>query len=203
MKKSKIKDGLYTVGFMFATTFVTVSAVSLLQIATADIVSRNESLYIKEAILRSARIDIPETPEDTAALYDKIVKPAPGLPVAFTVGPEAEKLALIRSGPGLWGEITAVVCFNMITGEIVGISFTAHNETPGLGARIEEPWFQRQFFGKRGPLELVPEGTGSDNPVKVDAITGATITSKAVRDIVNKTVSEAENTQTLKKTEQI
>lgn len=193
MKKSKIKDGLYTVGFMFAATLVTVSAVTILHSATADVVRRNESLYIKEAVLRSARIDIPANPEEIAALYDDLVSPVPDVPACFTIGTDAEKLALIRSGPGLWGEITAVVCVNTLTEKLIGISFTSHNETPGLGARIEERWFQKQFYGKDVPLELVPEGTGSDDPNKIDAITGATITSKAVRDIVNKTVIEAEN----------
>jgi len=202
VKQNRLKDGLYTVGFMFAVTLVTVSAVSILHSATADVVKRNESLYIKEAVLRSARIDIPESPEDIAALYDDLVKPVPGLPDSFTIGTDAAKLALIRSGPGLWGEITAVVCVNTSTEKLVGISFTSHNETPGLGARIEERWFQEQFLGKKGVLELVPEGTGSDNLNKIDAITGATITSKAVRDIVNKTVTEAANMTLLQHTEQ-
>ncbi len=38
----------------------------------------------------------------------------------------------------------------------------------------------------------MPEGTGSSRPDEIDAITGATVTSKAVRDIVNRASTEAD-----------
>ena len=49
-----------------------------------------------------------------------------------------------------------------------------HLETPGLGARIEEEEFLDQFIGK---------------PEKIDAITGATISSTAVIDTVEELIS--------------
>jgi Na+-transporting NADH:ubiquinone oxidoreductase subunit C len=107
------------------------------------------------------------------------------------IGYEKGKCAFVRSGPGLWGEIEAVVCFDTQTDSLVGVTFTKQNETPGLGGRIEENWFQQQFFGKKGNLALRPEGTRSASPEEIDAITGATITSKAVRDIVNASSKEA------------
>ena len=70
-----------------------------------------------------------------------------------------------------------------------------HNETPGLGARIEEAWFQRQMAGKTGPFVLKPEGTRSEAPTEIDAITGATLSSAAVRDILNAVVRDANETR--------
>ncbi len=72
-----------------------------------------------------------------------------------------------------------------------GIAFVRQNETPGLGARITEPWYGEQIKHKTGGLRLVSEGTGSSDAAEIDAITGATITSKAVRDILNTLVDDA------------
>ena len=191
MKKSKTKERIYTVAFMLAVTIVTVSAVSGLHLATNDIVRRNADLFRCRAVLRAAQIAIPSSPAEVAATYERLVKPVPGIPDCYTVGPEMRKCVFLRTGPGLWGDITAAVCFDTETESIVGVTFTEHNETPGLGGRIEEKWFQQQFIGKRTPLTLLPEGTESESRNEVDAITGATITSSAVRDIVNRSAIEA------------
>ena len=199
MKKSKTKDRLYTVMFMLIATLITVSAVSALHIATGDLVKRNQDLFIRKAILSSARVELPDGPADISALYDELVKPLEGVKDCFMIGSDTGKCAFVRSGPGLWGEITAVVCFDTASESLVGVTFTKQNETPGLGARISETWFQEQFLGKKGHLKLMPEGTGSSELGEIDAITGATITSKAVRDIVNSASKEAETMATLQR----
>ncbi|NLG24948.1 MAG: FMN-binding protein [Clostridiales bacterium] len=58
----------------------------------------------------------------------------------------------------------------------VTVGGDSFNETPGLGARAQEPEFGAQFVGKTYPVAL---GEG------IDAISGATITSTAVVDAVN------------------
>ncbi len=191
MKKNKTQERVRTVLFMLAVTLVTVSAVSGLHIATDDIVRRNENLFLRTAVLRSAGLELPSTPAEISSKYDELVRAVPEVPDCYTVGAADEKCVFVRTGPGLWGDITAVVCFDTATDSIVGVTFTKQNETPGLGGRIDEEWFQTQFRGKQAPVELVPEGTASARPGEVDAITGATITSKAVRDIVNRASVEA------------
>ena len=57
-------------------------------------------------------------------------------------------------------------------GKVAGISIISHNETPGLGANVEKKEFLGQFKGKGSEDKLE---IGED----IDAITGATITSKA------------------------
>jgi len=98
----------------------------------------------------------------------------------------------IRSGAGLWGRIDAAVgVINSDDGPtLAGVAFLDQNETPGLGARITEDWFTAQVRGKRGTIRLVPEKTRSEAPDEIDAITGATVTSTAVRDIFNRVLSQ-------------
>lgn len=91
-------------------------------------------------------------------------------------------------GAGLWGPISLLVGFTESLDELTGIGIFSQNETPGLGARIEEEWYRMQFVGKRGPFVLVDEGM-ADAPDEIDAITGATRTSLAMRDIINEAVT--------------
>jgi electron transport complex protein RnfG len=74
-------------------------------------------------------------------------------------------------------------------GVIKGVRILEHQETPGLGSKIneihpgeKEPHFLRQFIGKNGKTVAVKKD--------IDAITGATISSKAVTDAINKAVAE-------------
>lgn len=94
-------------------------------------------------------------------------------------------------GKGLWGTMRALVATTPDLQTLLGISVYEQSETPGLGGRIEEDWFTSQFkhkkiLGTAGPveLELVPEGQADLSPDQVRQVTGATITSKAVIDML-------------------
>ena len=70
-------------------------------------------------------------------------------------------------------------------GAITGLQVLSHTETPGLGAKITTPAFRDQFKNKRiGQIVLK-----KDDPAKgqIDAITGATISSRAVAKAVGST----------------
>ncbi len=61
--------------------------------------------------------------------------------------------------------------------KVINITILGHAETPGLGDIIETPDFQKQFYGKRTDNMQVVKTTGTD---KIQAISGATISSRAV-----------------------
>ena len=75
--------------------------------------------------------------------------------------------------------------------QVLGVTFVQHNETPGLGARISETWFKHQFRNAQGPFGLVPE-TARAKSGEMNAITGATITSTAVCDMLNELLENAQ-----------
>jgi electron transport complex protein RnfG len=86
-------------------------------------------------------------------------------------------VALEAAGKGYKGEIGLVVAIDTKTGNVIGVAVTTHSETPGLGARAKtDPAFAAQFKGASasGPAKLTQDG-GS-----INAISGATITSRAV-----------------------
>jgi len=86
-------------------------------------------------------------------------------------------VAFETKGGGYGGDVGVMVAVSVETGKIRGVSVTTHNETPGLGARVEtDEDFKSQFQG-------VP--IGSQPKVKPDggditALSGATVTSRAV-----------------------
>jgi len=175
---------------MFTLSLVLITCVSALHLATAERVERNADLFLQRAVLEVAGVPVPDGPADVAELFRNTVSTnAVGGPACFyvrTLGTGSlQAIVFRRQARGLWGVIDAVVGLDPENRTFLKIRFLNHNETPGLGARIEEPWFQEQTAGKSGPFVLKAEGTRSAEPTEIDAITGATITSSAVRDLLN------------------
>lgn len=89
------------------------------------------------------------------------------------------------SPEGYGGAIELLVGVNN-EGYVTGVQVLSHAETPGLGANILKESFRGQFIGKQAPIEVVK---GSAEEGEISAITGATITSRAITQGVNQAVS--------------
>jgi Na+-transporting NADH:ubiquinone oxidoreductase subunit C len=109
---------------------------------------------------------------------------------------EGEEVAIIPLiGKGLWGPIWGYVALESDFNTIYGATFDHKTETPGLGAEIKESWFSAPFVGKKiydesGNLVSINVVKGSadpDNPHAVDGITGGTITSNGVDEMLERT----------------
>lgn len=101
-------------------------------------------------------------------------------------------------GKGLWGAIWGFVGLEADYATIFGASFDHKTETPGLGAEIKTPFFEDQFAGKEinygGKLFEVTKGAGSSSTnYQVDGITGGTITSKGVEEMLVRTFGIYQN----------
>lgn len=83
---------------------------------------------------------------------------------------------------GYGGEIDLIVGIKK-DGTLSGIKVVSNSETAGLGAKCTDEKFTKQFEGKCLPLSVVKTGAKADN--EVSAITGATITTKAISSGVN------------------
>jgi len=94
-------------------------------------------------------------------------------------------------GPGLWSIIEIVVGIYPDFEKLYGIRVVSQAETPGLGGRISEPQFQARFKDVviKPSLRIVKFASA---PNEVDAVTGASKTSKALEIIINKAAAEAE-----------
>ncbi len=91
-------------------------------------------------------------------------------------------------GSGLWGAIWGYVSLKSDFNTIAGTNFDHASETPGLGSQIAEKEFENQFKGKKiydqegnfRSVEVTRRDVDPDDPHKVDAISGGTMTSNAV-----------------------
>lgn len=94
----------------------------------------------------------------------------------------------ITSSEGYNGEIKLSIGITN-DGVLNGYAITEIGETPGLGMKSQEPKFKDQFNGKatEQDFEVTKTGAAADN--EIDAISGATITSRAVTHAVNAGVS--------------
>lgn len=99
-------------------------------------------------------------------------------------GEELVGYVLKVSSKGFHGAIDFVVAISN-DDMISGIKVLSHSETPGLGAKVEEEKFTSRFSNKKTTeyLEAVKTAPSKDN--EVEAISGATTSSKASINAVN------------------
>ena len=97
-------------------------------------------------------------------------------------------------GKGLWGPIWGYVALEDDYQTVYGASFDHKSETPGLGAEIKYDKFLDQFPGKKimqgndyKKLKVIKPGKEADPDHAVDGITGGTITSKGVEEMMDRT----------------
>ena len=93
-------------------------------------------------------------------------------------------------GKGLWGPVWGYLALESDGNTVVGATFDHKSETPGLGAEITTPMFTDQFPGKKiseagmfKSISVVKAGTSAGD-YAVDGISGGTITSNGVNDML-------------------
>lgn len=95
-------------------------------------------------------------------------------------------------GSGLWGAVWGYVALEGDWNTIYGVVFDHAGETPGLGAEIAGTKFMSQFVGKKlfsgndlvGITVLKGDGSSRGNDHAVDAVSGGTITSRGVENMI-------------------
>lgn len=95
---------------------------------------------------------------------------------------KAKGVAFEASGKGFGGDIGVMMGVDLETGQLLGAGVTTHSETPGLGARAkDDPAFGAQFKGMSIDQDFSVKTDGGG----VDAVSGATITSRGVCGALN------------------
>jgi Na+-transporting NADH:ubiquinone oxidoreductase subunit C len=114
--------------------------------------------------------------------------------VYFVKRPDSGKIQQIVLpvyGQGLWSTLYGYLAVKSDLSTVQGLTFYEHAETPGLGGEVDNPawksqWEGRQIYGPDGePKAEVFKGTApKDNPYAVDGLSGATITSRGVTNLI-------------------
>ncbi|HEY5680860.1 MAG TPA: NADH:ubiquinone reductase (Na(+)-transporting) subunit C [Pseudomonadales bacterium] len=102
----------------------------------------------------------------------------------------ATRLVLPVHGRGMWSTIYGYVALDADLTTVAALVIHRHGETPGVGDRIQDPawrakWRGKRAFGPDGAVAIhVARGGNGQQPGRVDTITGATVTSEAVGQLV-------------------
>lgn len=123
------------------------------------------------------------------------IRRLPNNALVFDVVEGGELRALIFpiEGYGLWGTLYGYIALAPDARTVVGITFYKHKETPGLGGEVDNPrwkalWPGRLAFNDRGKVTLGVKkgaaGSVKEDPYNVDGLSGATITSRGVTNLV-------------------
>ncbi len=103
-------------------------------------------------------------------------------------------------GKGLWSSLYGYLALESDLNTVRGLTFYRQGETPGLGAEIQSRWFQEEFKGKtildaKGRLVSITVLKGKTDPSspqaahQVDGISGATLTTRGVTELLMKSLS--------------
>jgi Na+-transporting NADH:ubiquinone oxidoreductase subunit C len=199
-----IKRRLFSVVYMFGLTFFFTALVSTIYEVNRERIAINEEIKLQRVALEVLGME-PEqgTPDKRVReIFGRRVKVEEKegriLYRGFTEdGKTLVGYAFPLYGAGFWGPIYGMMGVDPQLERVIGVSFYRHSETPGLGGRITEAWFKDQFAGKRllprgkegKYFSLVTPGTAQAEG-DLDAITGATGTSRAVDRLLDETLKD-------------
>ena len=150
------------------------------------LIQANREKELKESIFKV----LPEAKD-----YRKAEKGLAGENIVVYLGLDEDKkpvgVAFKADGGGFQGNVGVMVGLDLEYQSLKGIEILDQLETPGLGERIRETEFKEQFKGVevRPRLEYI-KYRKPEKPNQIQAITGATISSKAVVTNINKAVEK-------------
>ena len=174
MKKMNLKDILIPT---IALLVICLVATTLLA-GTNMITKEKIALNAVETEKASRMLVLPEGKE-----YGEVTTLESGITYCIGTNEAGEEVGYVftTGAKGYGGTVSVMVGIGK-DGIITGLEILSHSETPGLGANAVKPDFKDRFIGKSGELTVDKNSNDGQN---VQAITAATITSKAVVSAVN------------------
>lgn len=186
--------------FLYVSALVLIIAVglSVVSIGLKPKQEANKQAEKAQQILKAAGYNVERT--QAIALFESVAKPYPQNgereKYAIRCADGTTGMVVSLSGKGLWGAIWGYAVLSSDNTTIKGVSFSHKSETPGLGAKISEDDFTQRFVGKKlydedgqfVSVRVMPKGKYGDvqEVNRVDAISGATITSRGVDAMLSK-----------------
>lgn len=184
---------------LFIISAVAACALALTNYVTAPTIEQmniETNTIARQEVLSEAKDFEAVSEEDVAKIAEKIGMEKPEELLEIYIGKNGDEVVgyTVKTGPtsGFSGEVQVLTGVSS-EGVITGITIIKHNETPGLGALATGDW-KDQFTGKSAGEELTVVKTApTADSNEIQAITGATITSKAVTSGVNVSIQVYQN----------
>lgn len=196
-EKLYMKKDSNTYIFIYITALVVVVAVVLTLVSTGLKPRRdmNKQAEKCQQILRAAGHDIDRSKAVEA--FSNLATPLTddGRKYRVICSDGSKGIAVHLDGKGVWGPIWGYAVVSEDGQTLKGVSFDHKSETPGLGAKITDEAFLNSFKGKKlydkdgnfVSVRVLKPGTASEiaEENRVDAISGATLTSRGVDEMLS------------------
>lgn len=195
MKKT---SPLYVMLFIIIISAVCGVAISVVHYLTLDTLESNARLARSRTIVNAFDLTVSE---QTSSAYDTALSNhivASNLLAGqrhwevFVSKDAPYPVGFIFRGMGFWDAITGIMVLSADLQTILKVDIIEQKETPGLGARIEEPAFKEQmrgfpidWHGPTGKRVVFGEAGNRDGKHQINAITGASQTSMALERMIN------------------
>jgi len=162
----------------------------VIDLATGEYVEGIDALSFDQ---RRAAKD-PETSRPAPTNRAKVRRlPAHAVVYVIKDGSEETGLVLPIEGSGLWSTLYGFLALDSDARTVRGITFYSHGETPGLGGEVDNPRWKSRWAGRLAfddawmPALRVKKGIAGPSdtdPYQVDGLSGATITSNGVTNMI-------------------
>ena len=177
---------------LFLITAIVTFALAFVNSLTEPVIAMNTEQKITEA--QQAVLDADEFSDDLDTANIRLSETGvsvDALKLGFTDGECVGYVVTTTCSEGYGGDIQVMVGINNEGGEntVNKIEILSLSETPGLGANAQKDTFKDQYGGKEAGITVKKGGGATGN--EIDAISGATITSKAVTKAVNAALEAA------------
>lgn len=170
---------------VLSAVLLVISLVVALLLAFTNSVTKDK---IKENTIREQNAAKQEVLPEASTFEETAFSDETGMVKAVFAGKDAAESTVgwcVNVTPSGYGGELDIMVGILNNGTVSGMKVVSHSETAGLGAKAAEHDFSSQFFGKKTdePLSVIKNGTPRDS--EIVAISGATITSTAVKNGVN------------------
>lgn len=188
MKKRNSREILRMVVALFAISLVCSAILGAVNAVTKDKIAAIEA-ETRAAAMREVLPEAAAFTDVSAFLTDefKAENAVTGIFEATAADGSVAGYAVMAAPRGFGGEIVMIVGVGA-DGTVTGVVITEMSETAGLGAKAGDPAFLSQYAGKDGSISVV-KGAAEEN--QISAITGATVTSRAVTEGVRAAIKAA------------
>ncbi len=178
-----MKDKIRMILFILILGSFLTSVLLLVDSYASPIIKRNNILKIKKSILTA--LEIPYNNKNITDVFSNNIKVVKKKNKTFYISGNGD-VSFKMSGPGVWGPIESAIALKPDLKTIKSITIIHQEETPGLGSRITGKKFLNEFKNKViiPEIRIVRAGQAKGNN-EVDAITGATLSSKAFEALIN------------------
>ena len=220
-----VNKNSYTIGFASVMVIIVAALLAYTSISLTPYQDRNIELEKKQNILQSVGVEVER--DNSEIIYSQYIKEEliiddkgnvldgsafdvdlgvevkkniadQKLPLYISILEDSSRCFIIPlRGKGLWGPIWGYIALKEDVNTVFGAVFAHKSETPGLGAEINQSFFQEPFSDKKifnsddefVSITVIKGGAPEGSMHAVDGISGGTITSDGVTDMIKERVS--------------